>query len=151
MVLAADRPDAAAVWTVDGRRRLPEDAATVLGTDHPFLNDVARDLVAVCHQAHSGDFVICGFRADAPLITFANERGAHAGPGRQETEGFALLPESTVPTPHAARPYLRPLDLRGAALEALGRKPKLARPREHALRGPTVISARAAELGEPVR
>ena len=46
------------------------------------------------------------------------ENGAHGGPGSHETAGFALLPAGT-PLPETGRDYLRPGQLREAALKAL--------------------------------
>ncbi len=120
MVLAADGAGRARAWTNAGVFRLPEDAGLVLAADHPFLDEVARDLVALCHHADAGDFVISGWNRDGRCYTFPAENGAHAGPSPGETHAFALLPDD-APLPRDERTYLRPLSLRQAALQHLGR------------------------------
>ena len=37
--------------------RLREDPASDLGEDHPFLKDVAEDMIQLCHHLDAGD---CG-------------------------------------------------------------------------------------------
>jgi endonuclease/exonuclease/phosphatase family metal-dependent hydrolase len=127
MVLAADGPGRAKVWTRAGTFTLPEDAESVLATDHPFGDEVTRDLIAVCHHADAGDFVISGWNRNGPCYTFPIENGAHAGPSPEETHAFALLP-SDAPPPRDQRAYLRPLSLRRAALHHLGRDTASPRP-----------------------
>ena len=109
------------VWafTAEGRFLLPEEAASVVGPQHPFLASVAEDLIALCRHPDAGQFVICGWRREGMPVTFPLENGAHAGPGPEETCGFVLSPLG-IPVP-AGRQYLRPLDLRHAAMEVLGR------------------------------
>lgn len=103
-----------------GEFRLPQDTATLFGPDHPFLDALGPDLLRLCEHPDAGDFVLLGWRAGVPPLTFATENGSHAGAAPDETHGFALLPDDA---PLAARraPYLRPLDLRTAALRHLGR------------------------------
>lgn len=119
LVLLPMDPMKARAWTASGPFHLPDEAARILGKDHPFLEEAARDLVALCHHPEAGDFVISGWRMDRFPLTFPIENGAHAGPGPEETRAFALLPSDT-PVPHE-RDYLRPLDLREAALRILDR------------------------------
>jgi endonuclease/exonuclease/phosphatase family metal-dependent hydrolase len=121
-VLAADGEDRARAWTSEGSFAWPDDAARVLGEDHPFLSEVARDLTAVCHHPDAGALVISGFRRAGRMLTFAVENGAHGGPGPDETRAFALLPPD-APLPVLEGRPLRPLDLRNAALHVLGRGP----------------------------
>ena len=120
LVLAADADGTALAWTAAGRYHLPRDAGAVFGDDHPFLDDVAADLLKLCHHPNAGDFVISGWRRNGRSLTFPLENGAHGGPGVDETRAFALLP-AHVPSPSHGKPYLRPRDLRTAALERLGR------------------------------
>jgi endonuclease/exonuclease/phosphatase family metal-dependent hydrolase len=120
LVLSAAGPGEALAWRADGRFRLPQDAAAVLGDDHEFLHAAARDLVAVCHHPDAGQLVISGWVPGEKAVTFPQENGSHGGPGRDETRGFALLPRG-VPLPARPHDYLRPLDLRHAILRALGR------------------------------
>lgn len=114
-------------WTANGSFLLPDEADKVLPPDHPFLQDVAVDLAAVCRHPDAGDLVVGGWRNEGQPLSFVLEYGAHAGPGPEETRGFALLP-AYAPPPETEHGYLRPLDLRQAALAALGRGP---RPRPH--------------------
>jgi endonuclease/exonuclease/phosphatase family metal-dependent hydrolase/glycosyltransferase involved in cell wall biosynthesis len=120
LVLAADGAADAIVWTSRGRFRLPQDAAEVIGADHEFLAEAAKELATLCHHPDAGSLVLSGWRPDGPPLTFPDENGAHAGPGREETRAFALLPKNV--RFHGKKwPYLRPADLRHAALQALGR------------------------------
>lgn len=118
LVLATEGNDRVRAWTDRGEYTLPEQAAEIVGGDHPFLDEVADDLCALCRHPDAGNFTICGWRLDEAPLSFPIENGAHAGPGRDETGGFALLPGDTeLP---ASRGFLRPLDLRHAALHLLG-------------------------------
>lgn len=116
LVLVADAPGTALAWTPDGRFTLPAQAECVLDAGQPFFAEVVEDLVELCHHPDAGAFVILGWREGAPL-SFADEQGAHAGPGREETCGFALLPADALPG--AGDGALRTLDLRAAALHSL--------------------------------
>ncbi len=112
-------------------QRRPE---AVLGEDHPFLKDAGEDLARLCRHPDSGDLVLSGWAPGQPPLSFPLENGAHGGPGTEETRGFALLPPGT----HEDTPFLRPLDLREAALALLGRSPspRPARPRSDGGRQP---------------
>jgi endonuclease/exonuclease/phosphatase family metal-dependent hydrolase/glycosyltransferase involved in cell wall biosynthesis len=112
--------DDAWAWTAEGQFELPRDAASILGHDHPFLEQAAADLARLCHHDRAGDIVIIGWRQGTDPISFVPENGAHGGPHPNETTGFALLPRDTrLPEPHAD--HLRPAQLRQAALAVLGR------------------------------
>ncbi len=108
------------LWTRAGEFTLPDDAAQVFAPQHPFLAELTRDFIALCRHPDAGDFVLWGWSRDGRGCTFPNENGSHAGPGLEETHAFALLPED-APLSLGARSYLRPLDLRQAALRYLGR------------------------------
>lgn len=114
-------------FTTGGAFLLPRDADQVLGAGHPYRDDVGRDLVELCKHPEAGHLVVSGFRRDAPTIAFPKEHGTHAGPDRDETGGFALLPGDAV-LPGVRRDYLRPADLRRAAQIHLGRVRAPARP-----------------------
>ena len=87
---------------------LEQQFLMVLGTDHPFANQTARDLASVCRHPDAGDIVISGWDpVDMPL-SFNIEGGAHGGPGKEETRGIVLLPGNL----NTKAKYLRPLDLR---------------------------------------
>ena len=121
LVLIKDDPGRARAWSDAGEFALPEDAAEILGTGHPFLDEATQDLIALCHHPDAGDFIACGWRAGVqPGYSFAIENGAHGGAGPDETNAFALLPRD-IPLSSSGRDYLRPGDLRRAALQFLGR------------------------------
>lgn len=105
-------------YTRGEKHTLPEDAADIVGKDHPFFEEVTEDLLALCHHPGAGRLILSGWVKGQPPRTFPLENGSHAGFGPHETNGFALLPPDA---PLARRPYLRPLDIRVAALRHLGR------------------------------
>lgn len=107
-------------WTEEGEFTLPEDAEKLLGEKHPFLKPLTEDLIRVCNHPNAGDFTFLGFKAGDKPITFPHEHGAHAGPGTEETNGFALFPIDIIPR-QRERKYLTPMDLRCAALRFLKR------------------------------
>ncbi len=108
-----------------GAWRMPEDAAEVLGAAHPYLDEVANDLVRLCLHPDAGDFVICGWDPYQFPLSFSMENGAHGGPGFEETRGFLLLPDRIrrwhlahlANTAHRVRGE----DLRKIAMHFLGR------------------------------
>ncbi len=120
LVLTAAEMGKALAWTKKGDFRLPGDAAEILGEHHPFLEEAARDLVELCHHPDAGTLVLSGWRRRQHPISFPQENGSHAGPGPVETHAFALLP-ADAPIPKHEKPYLRPMDLREAALQFLGK------------------------------
>ncbi|MDY6824957.1 MAG: endonuclease/exonuclease/phosphatase family protein [Thermodesulfobacteriota bacterium] len=99
---------------------LQVDKTLVLGADHPFLAEAAQDLAAVCRHENAGDIVVSGWSPDQTPLTFSIENGSHGGPGRQETEGFALLPMMV----NNEAPFLRPLDLRRIAFSLMKKNRK---------------------------
>jgi endonuclease/exonuclease/phosphatase family metal-dependent hydrolase len=121
LVMVTDGPDQLRAWTPSSELRLPDDAARVLGADHPFLDEVVRDRIDLCGHRDAGDFIISGWRIGATPFSFPIENGAHGGPGPEETRAFALL-SGDVPLPPRKRGYLRPMDLRHAAFVVLGRR-----------------------------
>jgi endonuclease/exonuclease/phosphatase family metal-dependent hydrolase len=120
LVLTADGPDHATAWTDTGTYSLPRQNAEVLGADHPFLEEVTRELIALCHHPDAGDFILSGWRAGATPCSFVTENGGHGGAGPEETSAFALLP-GDVPLPVGGNACLRAAGLRHAALHFLGR------------------------------
>ncbi|MCD6707245.1 MAG: endonuclease/exonuclease/phosphatase family protein [Thiobacillus sp.] len=120
LVLSVTAPGTLCARTDAGEFRLPRDRAALFGAQHPFLDSIGEDLVRLCEHAEAGDLVLLGWRDGVAPMSFAMENGAHAGASPEETHGFALLPADT---PLAAREheYLRPIDLRNAALRHLGR------------------------------
>jgi len=100
-----------AVSARTGDQPLQDVRDALCGPHHPFPEAVIRDLDYLVRTPQAGDLVLSGWRHWAKPMTFANEHGSHAGPGRHETHGFALLP----PIVHIKRPYLRPSDLHDIA------------------------------------
>jgi endonuclease/exonuclease/phosphatase family metal-dependent hydrolase len=122
MVVQAIENDRAKVSTADGCFVLPEDAVSVFGADHPFLDDVARDLIALVQHPDAGDLVLVGWTRERQSISFVLQNGAHAGPGVEETSAFVLLP-GDIDVGDPDKRHLRPDNLRRAALRFLGREP----------------------------
>lgn len=117
IVMAAAGAGQARAWTAEGTFALPKEASQVVGKDHPYLSEVAEDLVSLCHHPDAGTFVISAWRAGNPS-TFPMEFGSHAGPGHEETNGFAHLPADVLTLPKD-RAYVRNADLRAAAQRVL--------------------------------
>lgn len=124
-----------------GTLRLPEDKEKLLGESHPYLEAVTQDLRSLLQHENCGDLVLFGWRAGMPAITFSNENGAHAGFGPHETQAFALLP-ADVPVQKEGDVWFRGIQLREAALVALGRKKRQSRVRR------SFYEAAAAETPE---
>lgn len=109
LVMTRRRDGQIRVWNRRGEFTLLRDRAEVFGADHPFLSELAEDLARLVHHENSGDFVINGWDPVHHPISFPSENGAHAGPGREETHGFVILPADS---PFVGRKFLRPADLR---------------------------------------
>lgn len=137
-VLASDGPGRVLVWREDGEFRLPEHAGQVIGENHPYLAGLTEDLINICHHPLGGEYTILGWYPGRKPVTFPIENGAHAGPGTEETNAFALLPSDIISTPDAGG-YLCTRDLREAALRLLGRLKK----KEAALAARPVSSRRS--------
>ena len=120
VVITRQSPDLLVAWTETGKFYLPEQTAELFGSDHPFLDAIGEDLVRLCHHPEAGEFVLLGWHKDSPSLTFASENGSHAGISPDETNAFSLLPQDTL-LPTRDYNYLRPGDLRQAALQYMGR------------------------------
>lgn len=134
-VLTRGERGTACAWNRHGAFILPRDAAAVLGTEHPYLQDAARDLVALCHHPDAGDLLAWGWSPGGPRLSFAIEHGAHGGAGPVETDAFIVAPSDALPVV-SSRP-LRARDLRLAVLSFLGRPHAVASPSPAAHRGPS--------------
>jgi endonuclease/exonuclease/phosphatase family metal-dependent hydrolase len=121
LVLIAEDDATVRAWTHEGQFTLPRQADRVLAPNHPFFQEVADDLVQLCHHPNAGDLVISGWNRNGRCYSFPVEGGSHGGPGLEETHAFALLPED-IPLPASAASHLRPTTLRQAALRHLGRE-----------------------------
>jgi endonuclease/exonuclease/phosphatase family metal-dependent hydrolase len=125
MIVVAENGNRARVVTREGVYFLPDDMIQVFGADHPFLEDAANDLIRLAHHVDSGDVVLVGWTRTTHSTSFVLQNGAHAGPGIDETSAFALLPPDTH-FPITDKRYLRPSDLRLAAMHLLNRIPESA-------------------------
>jgi endonuclease/exonuclease/phosphatase family metal-dependent hydrolase len=125
LVLFTDGPERVRACSSAGDFVLPDDAARVLGPKHPRLEEVTRDLIALCHHPRAGTFVLSGWRLQGKPVTFPLEGGGHVGPGPEETGAFALLPQD-APVPQRKRRSLRPIQLRQIFLTMLERQPAAA-------------------------
>lgn len=110
------------VWTEQGEFTLPKDSKEILGDGHPNLAQLTQDLINLCHHPDAGGLTFMGFRPGHKPMTFPVEHGSHAGPGLEETNGFALLPIDVIPRKRE-QTYLTPTDLRFAVLRFLKRQP----------------------------
>jgi endonuclease/exonuclease/phosphatase family metal-dependent hydrolase len=136
-------------WHGESTYQLPEDAETVFGKEHPFLPELVEDFERVCRHRNAGDLVVSGWHPAGSTVSFVREKGAHAGPGTEETSGFVLVP-SEVRMPAAARfDYWRPSRLRQAVLRTSGREqeePELSRPLVHDRCSPASEAGNARRL-----
>lgn len=123
VVITSDGEDRLRAWTADGEFSLPEETAALVGAEHPYLGELREDLAALCRHPDAGELVVLGWHHGAEPVTFAVENGSHAGTTPGETGAFCLLPIDTA-LPRLRRNYLRPVDLREAALQYLGRRAK---------------------------
>src|SRR3989338_9001296 len=115
LVLMPEGDQRVRAWNEKGEFVLPEQAGEIIDSRHPFFDDVVADLVALCHHPNAGTFTISGWNVNGKNFSFPFENGAHAGPGKAETDAFALLPFHAI-APDRPRPYLKTMDLREAAL-----------------------------------
>jgi endonuclease/exonuclease/phosphatase family metal-dependent hydrolase len=121
-------------WLYDDHRlALPAEAISALPHPPAIKDELVRDLVGLCGQKYAGDIILLGWSPGKPASTFVDEHGSHAGIGPEETQGFALLPPSTI-LPREGD-FLRPSELRAAALHFMQRR--LLPPRAVAINGKT--------------
>lgn len=111
----------AKVYTADGSYLLPEDSHKVLQPEL-YREEVAKDLIRLTDHPDAGDLILIGWSKGQSATSFVLQNGAHAGPGDEETEAFALIPND-IPIDEKGVGYLRPDQIRRAALELLGRSP----------------------------
>lgn len=121
VVITRDEKGEFRAWTAGGEFALPRDTASLFGPSHPFIAELPGDLLRLCEHPDAGALVVLGWHAETQPVTFAVENGSHAGATPEETTAFALLPSDTL-LPDRGRDYLRPIDLREAALQHLGRR-----------------------------
>jgi endonuclease/exonuclease/phosphatase family metal-dependent hydrolase len=119
-VLFRDHDGAINWFHAQGQTRVPDEIPEFLPHPEAMRKEIARDLVTFCENANSGDLILLGWSPWERPWSFAPERGAHAGPGLEEMQGFALLPVNTR-LPVGTENFIRPAALRTAALRHLGR------------------------------
>ncbi|MCF8068404.1 MAG: alkaline phosphatase family protein [Desulfobacterales bacterium] len=101
-----------------GAYDLKKNGEYIVGSNHPFLDQVVEDLTRCCLHPDAGDLVLSGWKAEGTPISFNIESGSHGGPGREETRGFALLPPEMI----IDKPFIRPMDLRDQIFIYRGKK-----------------------------
>lgn len=116
IVMVAHGTDQALAWNSKGKFILPEEADKVFDTRHPFFKEVVRDVVELTRHPDSGELVVFGWKPGPRSVTFHTEQGSHAGPGPEETSGFALLPMGALLRPR--KDTITTKDLRDAAFRA---------------------------------
>jgi endonuclease/exonuclease/phosphatase family metal-dependent hydrolase len=126
--------EGAITWYHAGGATAVPDGAAELFSSHPesLRAVLAEDLAAFCRNEHAGDLVLLGWSPHDRPWTFMEERGAHAGPGPEETQGFLLVPPGTpglIAPELGGKEWVRPSEVRAAALHLLGREPAAARTR----------------------
>lgn len=119
-VLFRDSDGTITWFHAQGKTRVPDEVPGLLPHPEAMRQEIARDLVTFCENANSGDLILLGWSPWERPWSFAPERGAHAGPGLEETQGFVLLPAHTR-LPEGTKNFIRPAALRLAALQHLGR------------------------------
>lgn len=103
---------------------LPDENLPAFASHSPALRGVINeDLIELCKNRDAGELILLGWDPKEPR-SFAPEKGAHAGPGVQETRGFLLIPPGTH-LPEGTDDFVRPSALRLAAMSLLGRMPAL--------------------------
>lgn len=115
--------------STSGTGEIFAQADQIFGAEHPFLDEVTKDMDTLCHHPQAGDFIISGWFHRGRPLTFPLENGSHGGPGSKETRGFAIFPESLSQN----RPTtLRPSKLRRMVAGILDAKAVPAPSFEHA-------------------
>ncbi len=109
------------VWIhARGETPVPGGVEALLPHHPEVKRQMADDLAGLCENEHAGDIILLGWSPWSEPWTFAPERGAHGGPGPEETRGFVLLPSRTR-LPAGVQEVIRPSALREAALHHLHR------------------------------
>jgi endonuclease/exonuclease/phosphatase family metal-dependent hydrolase len=125
-VLLANPDGTATAFTPESAYALPAQVNALCGDNHPFMDCVAEDLLQLCRHPDAGDLTLLGWSAGAPQLTFAAENGSHGGIATAETTAFALLPPKAA-VGDIDTLFIRPSDIRNAALAHLGRLTSRAR------------------------
>ena len=121
MVVLGTNSSRLRVFTADGDFEWPHDGKQLVGDDHPFRDEIIKDLTALCRHPNAGEIVILGSRAGRQPISFVKELGGHAGMGPNESGAFALVPRD-APRPFGNAKLLRLDELRQAVRSYLSRE-----------------------------
>ncbi len=107
------------IWTQNGHYSLPDQADKIFDPHVPFFDEMVEDFLRACRHPDSGDVIISGWdKKNKTNYSFAVENGSHGGLTSDETEAFAILPKKLLMS-DTNRDYIRPLDLRAAALRLI--------------------------------
>ena len=104
-------------WAPDRALTLRQDGEQVLGAAHPFFEPALEDLMRLVRHPDAGHVIALGWCAGSETLAFVDQAGCHGGAHPKEVQGFALLPAGAA----NGRGWLRPMDLRAAALARLRR------------------------------
>ncbi|HEX5222233.1 MAG TPA: endonuclease/exonuclease/phosphatase family protein [Verrucomicrobiae bacterium] len=120
-VLVCDGNNQVEWFHANGRVSLPGELPEGLSHPPTLRQQLGGDLMRLCQHRCAGDLILLGWGPNTPPVSFADERGSHAGPGTEETQGFVLLPGLTR-LPSGVEDMLRPSTLRAAIRHYLGRE-----------------------------
>ncbi|MEE2827265.1 MAG: endonuclease/exonuclease/phosphatase family protein [Planctomycetota bacterium] len=119
LVVVGEGPAAAKAFTPWGQFELPAQANDILGADHPFLQNLPTDLIALANHPDTGELLLAGWDGKSPAVSFGQQTTTNNGPAPEATAGFTLLPCDVNPTT-GGREYLRLLELRESVEQFLG-------------------------------
>lgn len=119
MIVVGDGPSSARLVTAEDSIPLDQVDANVFA-NVPYREELIADLTRLVHHVDSGEMVLIGWKPGQEAVSFVIQNGAHAGPGDQETGGFALIPSDII-FENSQKGFLRPNDIRVAALQFLQR------------------------------
>lgn len=125
-------PEGPRLVTEAGDYALPGEALAYLGAGHPHGDAVAADLVRQIEHPAGGDLLLIGWTPQR-AVTWSGDRGAHGGPGPNESSAFLVTPPEASEVATSDR-ELRPGVLREMAMRALRRSPRPPRMRSVARR-----------------
>ncbi|MGM0462774.1 MAG: endonuclease/exonuclease/phosphatase family protein [Fibrobacterota bacterium] len=75
------------------KARIPDSTYRLLGTDHPFIDEMPEDLIRLVHHKNAGDLILLDWRKGAVPISYSVENGAHGGVAAEEVDGFVMMPK----------------------------------------------------------
>ena len=79
--------------TVNGEEPMPlHDVCESRLVEHPFAEHIEPDIQRLISHHDAGDIILFGAGFTDSPVTFPQEKGAHGGPGPEETHAFAIAP-----------------------------------------------------------